>query len=589
MSLTYSTQTQIAFKNLLGRSQTKVINDIVNEPYSISFDIPSKNVWLDTIYASSSTTIAQGSTVKVTADLVAIPGADNYAFFTKWPSVVPSGNDIKTGLPFQYGVGSLVGVTGGDRMLSLISNSFGGDFEAKPFVGSTPIPVLDDRNWIYQYNSGIFYQDNITSSDVWTYTTPTKIDVYPYIGSKIAVLNTQENIRVTAYGTNSYYATFSTPTVATYSSNYLFLVDFVNGNTSGTVSLNINNIGTVSLVKYSQYGILPLIAGDITGATGGTAGPIYYLSYNYGNFQFYKTNPVQSSSTYTMLSPTLGVNSFGTNSITSTIGVGGINKGTSFDNVLLQDVLTDILYPEQLGNINTFSLQGPSGSITNLEVGDSLSPGSYTFSWVLSNTSSFTSNTSTVEDLTYVTSPGTYWNTGVGILGEGLTNSNPFRWVLSTTISSTSSRVYDDSRLFNFSIKRDNNTIISKPLNVEWRWKVYYGSSTFSSLTASGIKSLSSELSPVMGDNLLSYSYLIDGSGYKYIAIVDDIVNFNDIVYKNLPIALAGVNEGYTYDDGHGNNYQSVTVSNNYNITTDYRVYRTMNQIDGTMSVYLKI
>jgi hypothetical protein len=590
MSLTSSTQTQIAFKNLLGKSQTKVINGIVNEPYGISFDIPSKNVWLDTIYASASTTIAQGSTVKVTADLVAIPGADNYAFFTKWPSIAPIGNDIKTGLPFQYGVGSLSGLTGGDRMLSLISDSLGSDFEAKPFAtGSIPIPVLDDRNWIYQYNSGIFYQDNITSSAVWAYTTPTKIDVYPYIGSKLAVLNTQENIRVTAYGTNSYYATFSTPTIATYSSNYLFLVDFVNGNTSSVVSLNINNIGTVSLVQYSQSGLTPLVAGDITGATGATSGPIYYLSYNQGNFQFYKTNPVQSSSTYTKPTPTFGVSSFGTNSISSTIGVGGVDKGTSFDNVLIQDVLTNILYPEQLGNINTFSLQGPSGSITNLEVGDSLSPGSYTFSWTLLNSTSFTSNTSKVEDLTYVTITDAYWNTGVGLLGSGLTNSTPFKWVLSTTISSTSPRVYSDSRLFNLSIKRDNGTVISKPLNVEWRWRVYYGSSTFSSLTASGIRSLNSELSPVMGDNLLSYNYVVGGSGYKYIAIGDGVANFSDITYKNLPIALAGVDESYIYDDGSGNNYQKVTVINDFGALTDYRVYRSMNQIDGTMSVYLKV
>jgi hypothetical protein len=589
MSLTSSTQAQIAFKNLLGKSQTKVINGIVNEPYGISFDIPSKNVWLDNIYASASTTITQGSTVKVTADLVAIPGADNYAFFTNWPSTPPTGNDIKTGLPFQYGVGSLSGVTGGDRMFSLISDSFGGDFEAKPFAGSTPIPPLDDRNWVYQYNSGIFYQDNISSSGVWTYTTPTKIDVYPYIGSKLAVLNSQQNIRVTAYGTNSYYATFSSPMIATYSSNYLFLVDFINSNTSGTVSLNINNIGTVSLVQYSQSGLIPLVSGDITGGVGATAGPIYYLSYNHGNFQFYKTNPVQSSSTYTKPTPTLGVQSFGTNSSVSTIGVGGVNKGTSFDNVLIQDVLTDILYPEQLGNINTFSLQGPSGSITNLEVGSSLSPGTYTFSWSLLNPLSFTSNTSKIEDLTYVTIPDTYWTTGVGILGSGLTNSSPFTWVLSATISSSTPRVYSDSRLFNLSIKRDNGTIISKPLNIEWRWKVYYGSSTFSSLTASGIMALNSELSPVMGDGLLSYNYTIGGSGYKYIAIGDGVANFNDINYKKLPIALAGIGEGYTQDDGDENNYQLVTITNNFGSTTDYRVYRTMNQIDGTMSVYLYV
>jgi hypothetical protein len=92
-----------------------------------------------------------------------------------------------------------------------------------------------------------------------------------------------------------------------------------------------------------------------------------------------------------------------------------------------------------------------------------------------------------------------------------------------------------------------------------------------------------------MGDNLLSYNYVVGGSGYKYIAIGDGVVNFSDITYKNLPIALAGFDESYTYDDGSGNNYQLVTVTNDFGAYTDYRVYRSMNQIDGTMSVYLKV
>jgi hypothetical protein len=565
MSLTSSTQTQIAFKNLLGKSQTKVMNDIVNEPYGISFDIPSKNVWLDTIYASASTTIAQGSTVKVTADLVAIPGADNYAFFTKWPSTAPIGNDIKTGLPFQYGVGSLSGLTGGDRMLSLISDSLGSDFEAKPFAGSTPIPVLDDRNWIYQYNSGIFYQDNITSTGVWTYTTPTKIDVYPYIGSKLAVINTQENIRVTAYGTNSYYATYSTPTIATYSSNYLYLVDFVNANTSGTVSLNINNIGTVSVYRYGQDGVSNLQVGQITGATGATAGPIYYLTYNSGVFQFFDSNPVQSNDGYKNLAPTIN-------------SVGGLDRGSSFNDVLLQDVFTDLLYPEQLGNINNFKLFNSGGSeVIKFEIGDSMSPGSYTFSWNLSG-SSFEANSVKLQDITNVVSTGTYWTTPSGYIATGLTNSSPYTWILGSTISST----LPTSRDFRVYINRDNLTTISKSLSVNWMFPIYTGSTSSTSIT--GLQVLSNLTNKILAtsSNVL---LTIPGSGYKYVAVPETFNSIYSLTLDKIQVVMAATAQGYTNSFSNSLYYNKIWVTSSYGIGATYNVYRSLNSISTSIDL----
>jgi hypothetical protein len=551
MPLTSSTQAQIAFKNLLGKSQTKVNNGIVNEPYGISFDIPSKNVWLDTIYASSSTTIVQGSTVMVTADLVTIPGADNYAFFTKWPSLVPSGSDIQTGLPFQYGNGSLTGITGGDRMYSIISDSFSSEYEAKPFAGLTAIPVLDDRNWVYQYNSGIFYQDNITSAGTWTYTTPTKIIVYPYIGSKMANLNTQQNIRLTAFGTNSYYATASSPIISTYSSNYLYLVDFLNSNTSGTVSLNINNIGTVSIVQYNQSGLVNLLPNDITGATGSTAGSIYYLTYNNGSFQFFKTNPLQTSSNYS-------------NPIQTLYDVGNVNNGTTFDNVLIQDVFSDLFYSEQLGNINSFNLIGMP---TTLEVGTTISSSSsLTFSWILSNTSSFSENTSSIV------------YSGYGDLLINATNStNTFEWITPINLVNNT----PDSETFIFSIKRDNGTTIRETLSIDWKWKIYYGSSTYTALDAPDIVSLS-------GNTLSSTSSIIlsvTGSGYKYIGFPNDSSFLvNNITYKNMPIVLCDYSEGYTYSN-NDIGYKLLSLTNSNGIGKEYKIYRTVNKISGTLSL----
>ncbi|NBP58309.1 hypothetical protein EBU71_17620, partial [bacterium] len=212
MPLSTSIQAQIAFKNLLGKSQTDSASGIVNEFYGISFDIPSNNVWLDTIPTNSTSAVLQGTTVEVIADLGTVSGSNDHAYFTYWPTTAPTGYDIKTGQAFSYGQGSLINISAGDRMTSLISDSFSLSYSAVPYTTypSGLIPPLDTREWLYQYNSGVLYQDFVGSA-----LQPTKIRVFPYIGSKLAVTNTQENIRVSALGTNSYYATSSIPTIAT--------------------------------------------------------------------------------------------------------------------------------------------------------------------------------------------------------------------------------------------------------------------------------------------------------------------------------------------------------------------------------------
>jgi len=580
MALTASTQAQIAFKNLLGKSQTDLIKGLVNESYGIFFNVPKDNVWLDNISSIPTTTILQGTTVKVTANLTAISGSNGHAYFTVWPSLPPSGSDIKTGLPFSYGVGSLSGISAGDRMTNIISDSYGSDYGVVPYDSSSIIPVLDSRTWIYQYNSGIFYQEYTTGT-----TTPTRIDVYPYIGSKLATTNTQQNIRISALGTNSYYATYSTPIISTYSSNYLFLVDFQNGNTSGTVSLNIDGIGTSSVYQFTSAGLSSLLPGDIIGATGGTAGPIYYLNFNNGNFQFYKTNPVQNSSSFTNHAP-------------SSISVGGISQGTSFNNVLIQDVFNDLIYSNQLDTWSTISVVGPSGSATPGNgfpiVGQKLVPGSYTFSWTLSDPTKFVENTLNVVDNIYDDMANTLLSNNL-ITGGSV--STPFVFNLGATFSATHSMVHRD---FVFSMQRLNGTVITQ--TVSWNFQDYWYYGAYSGLTAnssifSNLLTNGGGLSVWFNNNstnepnglVLTPSMNYGGDGYKYIAIPDDInEHITNAFYKNMPIAFASDVDGYTYSEV-GNvyndvNWSIVPVTNNWGVTKNYKVYRTLNVINGTFS-----
>lgn len=553
MALTSSTiQTQIAFKNLLGKSQTDSGAGILNESIGIFFNVSANSVWLDTINATPSVSILQGTTVQVVADLATISVSNGHGYTTKWPTTVPSGIDIKTGLSFSYGSGSLSGISAGDFMNNIISDSYGGQYISQPYTSysSGPISTTDNRNWVYQYNSGVFYQD------VTTYTPPTKIVVYPYIGNKLNIGSNQNLIRLSATGSNSYYATVSNPMISTYSTSYVYLVDFANANTSGTVSINIDLVGTQSVYKYEASGLVNLNPSDIT------VGTIYYLTYNpnISSFIFYKNNPAYVPSSYVSPSPTVNT-------------VGGISNGTSFVSTTVNDVIDDLLYPERLGNIISFT-----NNQSPVALGSTVSSGTV-FTWVLSNTSSFVTNSITIEDVTsgpYSTS----WPTG-GVLSTGLSSS-----LGSYTYGVTSSSSIPRSRDIKMSIRRTNGTIISKISSITFGYNVYWVSTTYSvlPLTASlftGSYTYNNSIyqySNFTGDFVIGSTY----ATYKYL-VSPSTFTVSNILYKTLPVALDNT-DVYTWSSGDMT-YQQINFTDTTGVTNTYNVYKTSNLIGGTFTM----
>jgi hypothetical protein len=529
---------------------------------------------MDQLGPTPSDSVAAGIAVQVTATLTVDPESNGFTYFTYWPASAPSGTDIKnSNQPFAYGVGSLEGISANQRITNIISDSFGSLYQAQPFDSNgNDIKPLDAREWIYQYNSGVFFQSFVSVNGV-AVTTPATVKVYYYIGAKLLdqTKNQQTNIRVAATGSvnvaqDIYFATYSTPMISTYSTNYLFLVDFNKTNLSSTVSLNINSIGTYSVRKYTAEGPVPLSPGDILGATGGTSGQIYYLIYNNGIFEFYTKNPVSNPGFFTQPTDT-------------TFAVGGIDRGTQFDNVSVQDMFKDLLYPELLGRINSFVLTGQSGVVNSVEVGGFLTNLDYNVSWTLTNPSDFKDGTLRVEDVTNVSSVETYWKNPTN---QPFTQSaaivSPFTFSFGGTVSTTTS----NTRTLKVSIQRNNGTVVSKFLDIPWIWKVYYGSSTFSSLTSSQIFALNSTLSTQSVG-----TWTISGTqGYKYIAFPDDLsYDFSSVYLKGLPLVLAsGTVSGYTFSYGDVT-YTTVTVSNANNVSKKYKLYRSKYEIGATISV----
>ena len=547
MSLTFSTQAVIAFKNLNSKSHTDNVKDIINESEGISFNITGDNIWLNNISTTAST-ILQGNAIRITADLALDPNSNGHSYDAKWPSVLPTDQiDVKTGTTYSYGAGSLIGISAGNRVRNSISDSYGTDYQAIPIDNtSATIPLVDPRSWFYQYNSGVFYQEILIGN------ATSKIKLYVYIGPNLNSLsgNSPTNIRLTALGTDSYYATFSTPMISTYSSNYLYLVDFVNSNTSGTVSLNINGIGTQSIYTFDQSGQINLSIGDITGATGSTAGPLYYLTFNNNSFQLYTTNPISSPITYTNPNPV-------------PITIGGISAGTTFSNVSMQQMWTSLLYPYMTPSITSFNISGLS---TTREVGATISSGSYTFLWSTSYSGNILPNTTIIDDITSSTNliTGTA-NDGTAALSiSTITNSSPgsHTWGISMTIT--------------------NLSTISANFSVYWYWRMFYGNSTNTTLTGVQAQSLSG--SSLTSTFLGTYTYA--GGGYKYFVIPDSFPNVNLFrdFNTNLAVAMSDSSDGYSTVRG---SYTCllVNITNVNNVTTSYRIYRSKNILNGSINI----
>lgn len=579
MALSTFTLAQIAFKNLLGKSQVQKTFGVTNESYGYLLNVPSKNVWSSNISTNPSTSVSNQIAIQIVADLVQINDSASVGKYLSYqsvwgstPSVLGSVKDPKTNLDFEFGKGSLEGITPGTNIVDWIPDSYGGNYGIEVFTtypGSL-VPPGDEREYVFQYNSGILYQDNVSYGG---YVAPTKVRGYYYIGNKLSTLDSTgpEVIRVSATGPDNnftYYATNSTPFISTYSVNHLYLVDFAYGNTS-SVKLNINSLGTNSVYKWGLTSLGELSSGDIRGGTGSTAGPLYYLTWNTdGYFLFFESNPNQTPGTYKEETPTLKT-------------VGGIDLGSSFNEVRLQDMFTDLLYPEKLANLTSLSVSHPSltNSVTNeykfIDIGRPLI-GTLTFAWNYVNGFDFADTTVNIVDITPVTTPTSNWpGPRPADLGFGFND-------LSGTFSYTQSVIatVPDKRIFYLTGSRKNKTSIRKYSEIIWTWRAYFGSSTSPTLNPIGVTALPSQLMTQSIGN-----FIISGTqGYKYLAFPESVdYNFKSITYFGLPVVLA--TNSYTSVDSNGNNYATLSITNSYGRNTTYKIYRTLNSISGTLSV----
>lgn len=231
--------------------------------------------------------------------------------------------------------------------------------------------------------------------------------------------------------------------------------------------------------------------------------------------------------------------------------VGGFEPGNTFENATLEQLFTNLLYPYQYPQVSSFSMQSQD---TTLEVGDSVMGGTRQFSWNLTNDVNVTTNSVKIEDI----------SNGV-VYGDNFPNNDS----ASIDIGGNIIKTVADLNTWKISARNTRSQTISRNFNVYWKWRTYYGTSVAENLAEADIKAL---VSTSLDSNFTGNKF-VAGGGYKYFAYPTSFGlknNFQDVI-SGFAVAM---NPAYT-----------VSITNDFGISTDYYVHRTTNPIVSSLTV----
>lgn len=257
-----------------------------------------------------------------------------------------------------------------------------------------------------------------------------------------------------------------------------------------------------------------------------------------------------------------------TGSLVATVTVGGITAGTDLSNINYDTLLQQLLAPYASPAFSSFTM---SGQATSIEVGTTLT-GSKNFAFSFTNGANVSPNTLAIFDVTaatfLVTGAPTTSPQAASIGSVTLSSPGTYSWRGQATNTNT----------INFS---------SAPFTVSWLWRLYYGTSTNTTLTEAQIEALTNN--SLVAVNTAIYPFI--AGGYKYFAWADSLgspttsTGFKD-TSNNLPVSMASsVDDAFFSNVQNGWSYGLVSVTNANGVVTNYRVYRTKNQLGGSINI----
>lgn len=159
MALSDANKAALAFKNTQGKAHTATNKELGNEEEEFRFIVGSDTVWLSQLTDTPDPALVE----QIQATLLPDPTSNGRAFFTYYPA----GHS-----------------KAGQRVLNTVPHSFSNVYEAViRAADGTRITEFDARDWVYQYQPGIFFQQTANASPV-----PATATVYVYKGQTLQSL-----------------------------------------------------------------------------------------------------------------------------------------------------------------------------------------------------------------------------------------------------------------------------------------------------------------------------------------------------------------------------------------------------------------
>jgi hypothetical protein len=160
MALSDANKAALAFKNTQGKAHTATNKELGNEEEEFRFIVGADTVWLSEITNTPDPTLVE----QIVADLVADPTSNGKAYLTYYPASHPT--------------------SASQRLYNAVPHSFGNAYEAViRAADGTRITEFDARDWVYQYQPGIFFQQTAAAIPA-----PATATVYVYKGDTLKSL-----------------------------------------------------------------------------------------------------------------------------------------------------------------------------------------------------------------------------------------------------------------------------------------------------------------------------------------------------------------------------------------------------------------
>jgi len=346
------------------------------------------------------------------------------------------------------------------------------------------------------------------------------------------------------------------PPLTSYSEEVIYKIQFVDTNSVPSVELSIDGLNSFIIQTGTTNGFQDLPEDFIT------PGVDYFLTWDGGRFQLTTSNPGNGNPSEFI------------NPLPTTQTLGGITVGSTFPikqdgtGYTMQEMWDQLLYPYQLPALSNLSITGVANT---LEVGQTITAGNYNFNWSISNSGNVLANSGVITDTT----------DGVTLLSNvPIESTNTASVAIPSDIQKT---VFNATHSWNIVGENTQGGNISPASTTSrWLWKRYIGNDTNSTIPAGTIQGLS--VNNALSSSL-SGSYVFPGGGFKYLCIPVDFPEPNSIVSGGFPVAMAdgstANSAAYTNTGSGPYKFDLVNVTNQFGQSVDYRVYRSLNQLNG--------